>query len=117
MGGEVFIQASWGKTADEAFKGAVEQAEYNHGHCGYTGTIAEKTSFVMITLPKHKDPLDLANELIEKDDERIHDKWGPAGCIKIPEDLQKSVAKKCYTTGTPLKVGEKLFLFFGWASS
>jgi len=101
MGSNEFIQVSKGKTANEAFTNAVLQAEYDHGHSGYTGTIAEKDAFVEIPLPKKgkKDPeeraVDYATKLLADNDARIDDKWGPAGCIKI-------------------KTG--MYLFFGWAS-
>ena len=102
MSSEIFIQVQSGKNAGVAFNNAVEQAAYDHGHAGYTGTIAEKESFVMIPLPKKgkKNLVDraeaFANKLIEKNDSRIDDKWGPAGCIKV---------------------GRSKYLFFGWASS
>ena len=37
-----------GKTAGEAFRSAIEEAQYDHGHAGYSGTIAEKNDYVMI---------------------------------------------------------------------
>ena len=96
MGADTFIQKSSGKTAKEAFIEAQRQASYEHGHGGYTGSIAEKQSIVNIQLPKGKDAIDYAYELINNGDERIEDKWGPAGCIHIEGDN---------------------YLFFGWASS
>lgn len=98
MGAETFSITKSGKTAKAAFKDAVEQAEYDFGHAGYTGTIAEKDSFVMIALPLGEaSPYAHAEKLISENDDRIDDKWGPAGCIKFPN--------------------EDKFLFFGWASS
>ena len=48
---------------------------------------------------------DIAEHLLAKlFDERIDDKWGPAGCIDMDPKL----------TG---KRKPKRFLFFGWASS
>jgi hypothetical protein len=96
----VFIHVAKGKSAQAAFDAAVEQTTYDHGHAGYTGTIAEKDNFIEIPLPTgRKDPearaKALANKLIEKNDPRIEDTWGPAGCIKI---------------------GPGKYLFFGWAS-
>jgi hypothetical protein len=96
MGACDFGATSNGKTAKEAFVNAVEQAQWDHGHGGYTGTIAEKHEFVIITVPAGVDPIKFADELVNKDDPRIRDKWGPAGCVKISE-------------------GE--FYFFGLASS
>lgn len=96
MGAETFQQTGHGATAKEAFKDAYDSACYDYGHRGYTGSMAEKDSFTEIELPEGKDASEYANELIDNDDERIDDKWGPAGCLKI-------------------KDGE--YLFFGWASS
>lgn len=53
MGASDFIDYGIGKTADEAFSNAVQQARYDYGHAGYTGTIAEKPGFVLFTLPKY----------------------------------------------------------------
>jgi hypothetical protein len=96
MGAEVFTTRARGRNAQEAFWEAVEQANYDHGHSGYTGTIAEKDSFVMIDLPEGEKPWRYADKLINDEDPRIDDKWGPAGCIKLDEEE---------------------YFFFGWASS
>jgi hypothetical protein len=100
MGGQTFSQAATGNTPADAFKNAVEQARYDYGHAGYTGTIAEKDSFIMVspnpdtlqTMRRdeyygyfHDDPLWLS----------VDDKWGPAGCVHLEGDR---------------------YLFFGWAS-
>ena len=52
MGASEFINVAEGKTADEAFKKLVAQAQWEHGHGGYSGTIAEKQSFVEFARPK-----------------------------------------------------------------
>lgn len=96
MGAESFITKAAGKTAAEAFSAAAEQARWEHGHGGYTGTIAEKHEFVMIDVPQGIAPRAYINELLNAGDERINNKWGPAGCIDA---------------------GDGTFLFFGWASS
>jgi len=95
MGSQDFYHVETGKTAQEAFNNAHNDACYEHGHGGYTGTLAEKNDFIEIPVPGEKDPTEFAQELIDNDDDRIVDKWGPAGCVKIKE-------------------GE--YLFFGWAS-
>lgn len=114
MGASEFTQIERGDTAAKAFRAAVDQAKYDHGHSGYSGTIAEKHEFVVIkapevaALPQPKGPDDeallprrdaaikAAEALMEAEDQRIRDKWGPAGCIDI---------------------GDGEFLFFGRASS
>jgi len=101
MGADMFITESVGKTAQEAFDRAVERARHDHGHAGYTGTIAEKEGFVFLGLPIDTDPIKYAEDLVNGDDPRIEDKWGPAGCIMYGAE----------------KGGEGKYLFFGWASS
>ena len=113
MGACIFKTKSIGKTAEEAFRKAVDQAAWEYGHGGYTGTIAEKSSFTIIAdkpqalAAKFPDgPLkealslgstrSIADALIELYDSRIDDKWGPAGCVQT---------------------GPEEFLFFGLASS
>ena len=103
MGANTFFQTADGKTPKKAFIAACKDAAYDYGHSGYTGTLAEKESFIMIS-DKIFDSLEeaesLADKLIDDGDERIDDKWGPAGCLKFKT-----------------KTGEVKFLFFGWASS
>jgi hypothetical protein len=96
MGADTFKTKARGATAELAFADAIHRAQWSYGHDGYTGTIAEKHSFVMIRLPEGKDPSVYAEELIDAGDPRIDDKWGPAGCIQLDTDT---------------------WLFFGWASS
>ena len=83
MGAEVFHTKTKGKTAWEAFSIAVDDAHYQYGHEGYTGSIAEKDSFIMINLQEGRDPYEYAEQLIDECDKRIDDKWGPAGCFDL----------------------------------
>ncbi len=98
MGAETFSCRAKGKTPEEAFRAAKQKAQYDYGHAGYTGSIAEKTTFTVITPPKEWElmPAKYAGEMIDNGDDRIDDKWGPAGAVKIGDDT---------------------WLFFGWASS
>lgn len=96
MGASPFITVAHGSTVQRAFNEAVESASFEEGHGGYTGTIAEKNSFVRIELPKDTKPYEEANRLINEDDGRISDKWGPAGVFELGKDT---------------------WLFFGWAPS
>lgn len=95
MGACTFFHDARGSTAQKAFTDAVADAQYEYGHRGYTGTIAEKNKFTLIPLPAGKEARAYANELIDACDPRIDDKWGPAGCIHVGNDK---------------------WLFFGWAS-
>ncbi len=99
MGATTFYEISQGESPQEAFLAAKKEAQYMHGHAGYTGTIAEKNNF-SIASPK---PLSkakayaLADSLI---DNQYSNKWGPAGCIPIE-----------FSSDIP-----NAYLFFGWAS-
>lgn len=103
MGAETFREWAIGRNEKDAFAEVVADAQYQHGHGGYTGTIAEKHEFVLIgEVTSKEEAMDLAEKLIDKRDPRIDDKWGPAGCIKVN------------------RIGPNRkwhFLFFGWASS
>ncbi len=96
MGAEPFYHNSRGDSAACAFSQAVAYAEEVYGNGGYTGTIAEKGEFTEVTLPEGMDPYVFAETLVDQDDERIANKWGPAGAIDL---------------------GDGEWLFFGWASS
>ena len=96
MGAESFITTRRGRNRQDAFLEAVKQAQYEYGHRGYTGTIAEKTEYVSIQVPEGLEPRFYAKSMIDNCDSRIYDKWGPAGCIDLGGDE---------------------YLFFGWASS
>lgn len=96
MGACDFRVVAKGKTAAEAFETATSEARHEHGHGGYSGTIAEKWSFRMIDVPAGTDPRQYATDLMDADDPRVSDKWGPAACVNV---------------------GDGQWLFFGWASS
>jgi hypothetical protein len=86
MGATDFYTTVHGPTPEEAFKAAREEALHEYGHGGYTGTIAEKQTFIMVPLPEGVSPNDHAYNLVESH-RRISDKWGPAGCMKLAEGV------------------------------
>lgn len=111
MGARQFMTTAEGATAKEAFAAAREEAWYDHGHAGYTGTIAEKDGFVTLDVPSLTGATEeVAREYVQaamshqsdiRGDmqqlaEAVGDKWGPAGHIDL---------------------GGGRHLFFGWASS
>lgn len=96
MGAQQFENIGKGKTVEEAFFAAVKQALWDNGHSGYTGTLAEKYEFVKIEVPAGTAPQTFVTQLLNSNDERISDKWGPAGAVKLGADT---------------------WIFFGWASS
>ena len=110
MGAAVFFTEAIGVEPEKAFRCAVQEASYAHGHEGYTGSIAEKDKFNLITLPKGKDAYEFANQLVDNGDPRVDDKWGPAGCIDIT-DTSRGYEKK-----QKLAEDQRIYLFFGWAS-
>lgn len=87
MGANEFYTYSPGKDAGEAFGAARAQALHEHGHGGFTGTLAEKTEYVIINDQPQplRNALRLARGLVRDDDARIADKWGPAGAIAVDE--------------------------------
>jgi hypothetical protein len=51
MGATTFSTYGLGKTAGDAFYAAQDRARYEYGHGGYTGTIAEKSGYVLFAIP------------------------------------------------------------------
>ena len=103
MSASEFKTVAYGATVKEAFDSAVDQAQYDYGHAGYTGTIAEKDEYTVISDAKGKsraEANELADKLLREDDPRIDDKWGPAGVIRFDVEGEQPG-----------------WLFFGWASS
>jgi hypothetical protein len=126
MGACDFVTRSRGNTAEEAFHSAVDRARHEHGHGGYTGTIAEKHSFTVLNVAAEKARLlgrlrgrlaepgaapwlaesvrlieagdvgAMADAMLSLGDPRVERKWGPAGCFAA---------------------GPEEWLFFGVASS
>lgn len=181
MGASTFVEVAVGPTVKEAFDRITDQARYEHGHGGYTGTIAEKHGFREFALPEVSglSPSNLAefclNGIYEDDGdeawtphagsrivdgkwvanptvtippthradlrriaESVDDKWGDAACVEITnteegrKHLERWVAQEKRSgvfevdrrTGKSTRVGpepsakgQRVFLFFGWASS
>ena len=51
MGADYFDTRAAGKNSRQAFGRAVQDAQYESGHGGYSGTIAEKHDYVLFALP------------------------------------------------------------------
>lgn len=111
MGAEQFYNKVVSASAREAFRQANEEACHEHGHGGYTGTIAEKSSYSMSNKPNDVDAddwIEMVEDFDENDKDQEHyrelkkdfevydDKWGDALCIDC---------------------GEGVFVLCGWASS
>lgn len=65
MGASEFGTTVIADTADEAFRLAKDEACYQFGHAGYTGTIAEKNEFTVVDLPKDME-ISTAIELMDE---------------------------------------------------
>lgn len=101
MGANFFETKAKGKTANDAFKKAREEALYESGHGGYSGTIAEKSNFKMIPYLEgdrilFPDVGNFISAIMDKNYADFADKWGPACCIDL---------------------GDGEYIFFGYASS
>ena len=73
-------------TMRDAFRRAVDQAAWDYGHAGYTGTIAEKGEVYLIQNPAplpYEAAEKMAYDLIDSPNCRAADKWGPAGAIPV----------------------------------
>lgn len=97
MGAQEFQCTGQGNTAQEAFADAVQEAKYEHGHGGYSGTIAEKSSFKIVPCEQTQEAIEATIEKCMQDEDHFcNDKWGPAAAIQVSDSY---------------------FVFFGWASS
>src|SRR5271157_2358261 len=102
-----------GKTVQEAFNDAVSEAQYEKGHGGYSGTIAEKHGFVLIKPPAGVDPkkyagwVQYAGEEMQ-DSEQVELKPGDMcpkcgkGKIEMQEQVHKYQGMKPYTSINPV---------------
>lgn len=103
MGGTTFETHNDLDDVAQAYSAAVADAAWEHGHGGYTGTIAEKSGYVVFDVPAGKtakeamDALqrahfDYATDSWVKPDwlpqqilETYDDKWGPAVAVKADD--------------------------------
>lgn len=95
---ETHVKVNKTTSDQDAFTSAREQAQFDSGHGGYTGTLAEKSSFTMIARVKSRENADRIISALynttgpgvhtyrEEAAQVIDDKWGPAGAIRYPID-------------------------------
>jgi hypothetical protein len=106
MGAATFTNYQSGTSVEDCFKDAVANALHWHGHGGYTGTIAEKDSYTIISdqgMP-YQQAVALADGMLSERNDTVDDKWGPAGAIRVKQRVSKHHARMAG------------WLFFGWAS-
>lgn len=101
MGARIFRNYGIGATPQEAFENSIKALAATLGSEPYSGTLKEKTRFVLLKCPEGVMPNDFVQNLIDNRDPRIADKFGPAGCIDLG----------------PLDDKKHKYLFFGWAAS
>jgi hypothetical protein len=80
MGGEQFMFAAKGSDLNKVHLEAVRQAQYDHGHAGYSGTIAEKPEVELRAQGKIFASIKDAEAFAEKDCDN-NGKWGPAFAV------------------------------------
>ena len=133
MGAQQFTTAPMqADTFDEAFRAAVDDAFYWHGHGGYTGTIAEKDGAIEYTIPWEKLGVDeslhpqFAIDMVQsacnghhnwasEDDKTLASKFAEAmGESKFAEMASLHDDKWDSAVGFRLPNGE--YAFCGWAS-
>lgn len=107
MGASEFQTFQEGVDPEDAFRLARQQAQFEYGHNGYTGTIAEKYEFVIIEPEPRpiKQAREEADRYLNCCDRRISDKFGPCGAIRVFELNEDA---------TPLRNG---WLFLGVAKT
>ncbi len=101
--------------AKDAFHRAQEQAYYDYGHGGYTGTIAEKKSFRMVECDG--DTNDKIQACYNDYDHFVNDKWDACGCIEITDEIQlEKLRLGTLNEYNNYATGKRCFVFFGTAS-
>lgn len=92
MGAQDFVESYRGTaTVGEAYLELREQALYDHGHAGYTGTIGETSGWILDPGAKEPMTFDAAYERAkdwerEERGEAYPQKWGPAWAIPLLPD-------------------------------
>lgn len=84
MGSESGIDQEYGSDLNDAYRNLVETAQWEHGHGGYTGTIAESSGVHLLQTESlsRDDAFELAEKLFEEGHPEL-EKWGPALAIPL----------------------------------
>ena len=126
MGACDFETMSHGSDATTAFSNARSEAQAESGERGYTGTIAEKPSFTLFTLPTIVPAAKVVDALCDgpvpdgmdagtvRRMQRLYDdKWGPAVAMEITGKAATAYRARMGLKGKRVKV----YVFCGLASS
>ena len=108
-----------GKTAQIAFDKVVEQAQWEHGHGGYSGTIAEKYNMVEFPRPKGMRAKTVVDAV------HVISRIGYAVCVqdvqarypKLPIAAMFEVYDSKWGPALAIELAKGEYLFAGWASS
>lgn len=120
MGGTTFHETGTGADPAAVFNRLRDEAAWEHGHGGYTGTIAEKPGFRVFTLPPGKTIADLNAALGGQWDPATRDwvqgdkAWLPAGLLDTYEDKWGDAVAVREDDETEQRT---IWHFLGWASS
>lgn len=64
----------------------MQEALYKYGHDGYTGSIAEKTNYQLISCERGIKAIERTIEECMRDENHFcQDKWGPAAAIQVDD--------------------------------
>lgn len=97
MGAQQFVCIGEGATVAKAFQDARTNAIHEHGHGGYSGSIAEKNSYRLIQCEQDDNAVrEMVGACLDDEEHFCQDKCGPAGAIRLSKSR---------------------WAFFGWASS
>ena len=105
MGATNFSTQATGPSPQQAYHAACREAEHEHGHNSYNGTISTTASFTITELDQTSFTQAAIDRWLERAWERT-EKWGPCECLELPRKLAPK--------GTPR--GHRAYLFAGWAA-
>ena len=115
MGARTFDQKERGDTVESAYAQAVERAQWDHGHSGYTGTIAEKAGYVEFPVP--------AGRTADEIHEALCKTWTSEGIQPLADIVGGPMATRMYAVyydkwgaAVALRSADDEWLFCGWAS-
>ena len=93
MGASEYMNVAKGKTARIAFDKVVEQAQWEHGHGGYSGTIAEKRNMVEFARPKGMGRDEVIAAVQALGGHALPDALRPTINFGLNEDYQQAIAE------------------------
>lgn len=137
MGATTFRITYQGTSMRDAFERAREQAQYEYGHGGYTGTIAEKPGFVEFNVPpgftaetfvRWVEQTDVETFVVPSDVPKAYeatvlraaklydDKWGKCVGVELTYGEALELRRKHAASGMPAGDLARFYIFAGWAS-